>query len=145
MDLFEAISKRRSVRKFSGEKVPNRILEKTPSSKGEWIIKLKPLPKITENVKTITPDIYLVGFKAEYNIRDEELIERAYKRMRQSEMDLIRANDVAREGSGFGTDTNEVFIIDSNYNKEHLISSKLEIAEKILDHIKNTLDRKPQN
>ena len=28
MDLFEAISKRRSVRKFSGEKVPNRILEK---------------------------------------------------------------------------------------------------------------------
>lgn len=28
MDLFEAITKRRSVRKFTGETVPNRILEK---------------------------------------------------------------------------------------------------------------------
>jgi phosphopantothenoylcysteine decarboxylase/phosphopantothenate--cysteine ligase len=50
-------------------------------------------------------------------------------------MDLIVANDVSRKGSGFGTDTNEVFIIDTKKNIEHYSTTKYEIAEKILNYL----------
>ena len=114
--------------------LPDRINEKTPSGKDVWNLKLKPLPKIIQNVKTIDPKVYLVGFKAEYNLSDEELIDRAYKRMNETGMDLIVANDVSRENTGFGTDTNEVFIIDKTKNVEHVtLTSKYDVASKIID------------
>jgi len=51
-------------------------------------------------------------------------------------MDLIVANDVARKNAGFGTDTNEVFIIDTEKQVKHVtIESKYDIASKILDKI----------
>jgi len=112
-----------------------RKLEKTPSGKDEWILKLKPLPKIIEKVKKIKPDIFIIGFKAEYDTSDEELINRAYKRLKEVDIDLIVANDVSRTGVGFGTDTNEVFIIDSNKNFEHYNTTKKEIADKLLNYI----------
>jgi phosphopantothenoylcysteine decarboxylase/phosphopantothenate--cysteine ligase len=114
-----------------------RKMEKTPSGRKEWAIDLRPLPKVVENVKKVDPDIFLVGFKAEYEIPDEELVDRAYKRMKDAEMDLIVANDVAREKTGFGTDTNEVFIIDPEHRVVHLnLQPKIEIAKRILDEIK---------
>ena len=113
----------------------DRKNEKTPSGKDEWILRLKPLPKIIENVKTIRPDIFLIGFKAEYNTSNDELINRAYQRLLEVGMDLIVANDVSRKGSGFGTDTNEVFVIDTEKNIEHYSTTKYEIAEKILNYL----------
>ena len=119
----------------------DRKMEKTPSGKEEWIIQLKPLPKIVEKVKEVDPEIYLVGFKAEYGVSDEELIDRAYKRLRNAQMDMIVANDVSREGVGFGTNTNEVFIIDDTRTVTHLgLMSKREIAKSIIDYIKAHLD-----
>ena len=114
--------------------LPDLINEKTPSGKDEWNLQLKPLPKIVKNIKPIDPKIYLIGFKAEYTLSDEELIERAYKRMKETGMDLIVANDVSRENTGFGTDTNEVFIIDKEKNVEHItLTSKYDVASKIID------------
>jgi len=115
----------------------DRKMEKTPSGRNEWIIQLKPLPKVVENVKKVDPDIYLVGFKAEYSVSDEELIDRAYKRLKGADMNLIVANDVARKGVGFGTETNEVFIVDNTRKVTHLdLMSKREVAKRILDHVK---------
>jgi len=51
-------------------------------------------------------------------------------------MDLIVANDVSGEDVGFGTDTNEVFIVDPERRIEHLKASKYEIAAKILDRVR---------
>ncbi|TRO49823.1 phosphopantothenoylcysteine decarboxylase, partial [Candidatus Bathyarchaeota archaeon] len=113
-----------------------RKMEKTPSGRGEWVIELKPLPKVVENVKKVDPGVYLVGFKAEYDVSEEELIDRAYHRMLGAGMDLIVANDVSREGAGFGTDTNEVYIVDPERRIEHLKASKNEIAAKILDRVR---------
>jgi phosphopantothenoylcysteine decarboxylase/phosphopantothenate--cysteine ligase len=118
----------------------DRKMEKTPSGKKEWVLQLKPLPKIVENVKKADPEVYLVGFKAEYGVSDEELIDRAYKRLKGAGMDLIVANDVARKGVGFGTDTNEVFIIDVMQNVTHLdIMNKRVVAGRILDIIKERI------
>lgn len=113
-----------------------RRMEKTPSKNGVWLIELKPLPKIIERVKETDPEICLVGFKAEYGVTDDELIERSYTRMREVGMDLIIANDVSRQYSGFGHDTNEVFIINPEKEVEHIqLSDKKEVAEKILDRV----------
>ncbi len=117
---------------------PDRRMDKTPSGKDEWIIKLKPLPKVVENVKKIDPSIYLVGFKAEYNLTDDELVQRAYDRMKGAGMDLIVANDVARVKTGFGTDTNEVFIIDPERKVEHVtLTDKHSVASRILDFVRS--------
>ena len=118
----------------------DRKIEKTPSGKDEWIIKLKPLPKVVENVKKIDPEIYLVGFKAEYNLTDEELVKRAQERLIGAGMDLIVANDVAREKTGFGVDTNEVFILDSEKKVDHInLTDKYSIGAKILNRIKENI------
>jgi phosphopantothenoylcysteine decarboxylase/phosphopantothenate--cysteine ligase len=118
----------------------DRKMEKTPSGKDEWTIVLKPLPKVIENVKKVDADVFLVGFKAEFDLTDEELIQRSYGRMVEAGMDLIVANDVARKGAGFGTDTNEVFIIDIEKQVLHVaMASKYDIASKILDRVLEAL------
>jgi phosphopantothenoylcysteine decarboxylase/phosphopantothenate--cysteine ligase len=113
-----------------------RRIEKTPSGRREWVIELKPLPKVVESVKKVDPGIYLVGFKAEYDVSEEELVNRAYDRMVGAGMDLIVANDVSKEGVGFGTDTNEVYIVGPERRVEHMRASKYEVAANILDRVR---------
>ncbi|MBS7630449.1 bifunctional phosphopantothenoylcysteine decarboxylase/phosphopantothenate--cysteine ligase CoaBC [Candidatus Bathyarchaeota archaeon] len=113
-----------------------RDMVKTPSSQGTWILKLKTLPKIVEQIKKVDPEIILVGFKAEYNVPKETLIERSYSRLKETGMDFIIANDVSKKGVGFGTDTNEVYIIDAEKNVTHLpLTDKKEIAKKLISMI----------
>jgi len=119
-----------------------RKMIKTPSGMKDWNIELKALPKIINHVKKAAPDAFLVGFKAEYDVSDEELIERAISRMPDAEMDLIVANDVARDRVGFGTDTNEVFIIAADGVVEHVpVTGKEEIAKRLLYAVKERIGR----
>lgn len=110
-----------------------RDMVKTSSSMESWRIDLVSRPKIIDRVKKVTPGIFLVGFKAEYGVSDEELVKKAQARMESGGMDLIVANDVARAKVGFGHDTNEVFIIDRDGGREHLtLRGKEEIASRLL-------------
>ncbi|KON30641.1 hypothetical protein AC482_03325 [miscellaneous Crenarchaeota group-15 archaeon DG-45] len=119
----------------------DRAMVKTPSGRGVWSLELRPLPKIVEQVKRVDPGVCLVGFKAEYNVSDETLIERAHERLRSAGMDIIVANDVARADAGFGTDTNEVFIIDPDRNVVHIpVTGKREIAGRLLTMIREKLE-----
>ncbi len=119
---------------------PERKMVKTPSGMERWRIELRPLPKIIERVKKTSPDVYLVGFKAEFEVPDDELVRRARARMDEVGMNLIVANDVAREGVGFGADTNEVFIIDDEGNTTHIpVTGKAEIAERLLFIVKEKM------
>jgi len=119
---------------------PERNMIKTPSGMERWRLELRPLPKIIEHVKKIAPDTYLVGFKAEFGVPDDELVRRARARMDEVGMDLIVANDVAREDVGFGADTNEVFIIDAEGNTTHIpVTGKTEIAERLLSIVKDKM------
>ena len=104
------------------------------SSDSDLTLKLKRAPKIISSVKDINPDIFLVGFKAEYRVSDEELVESARRRMEESHADLMVANDVAVEGAGFGSDQNEVIILDGDLWTVPL-TSKTEIAKRVLDKI----------
>ena len=106
-------------------------------------VKLKSLPKMIDEVKKVSPSIFLVAFKAEYKISNQELVERARERLKTSRADLIVANDVGREGRGFQTDTNEVFIVDGDRKVVHVpLSPKSDVAKRLLDHISKKMHSK---
>jgi phosphopantothenoylcysteine decarboxylase/phosphopantothenate--cysteine ligase len=116
------------------------VMEKIPSDQGEWVLRLKALPKVIAQVKKVEPKVLLVGFKAEYNISEEELIQRSHKRLKEMGMDLIVANDVSQEKRGFNVDTNEVYVIDKKGDVLHVpLTTKREIATKLLDKVKSKL------
>jgi phosphopantothenoylcysteine decarboxylase/phosphopantothenate--cysteine ligase len=100
-------------------------------------ITLVPTDKIISKVKQVCKyDVLLVGFKAEHNVESRVLIERAYARLLDSGADLIVATDVGKMNTGFGSDKNEVYVIDRNKNSVHFpIQSKDVIAMQILDLI----------
>ena len=104
------------------------------SSGDEMALHLKPLPKLLNSVKRINPKIFLVGFKAEYNVSEEQLISLAHERIKTSGADFIVANDVSVEGAGFGSDKNQVIIVDGDTFTVPLTSKK-EIGQMIITKI----------
>ena len=73
-----------------------------------------------------------VGFAAE----SENLTANAAAKVRAKGLDLIAANDITSEGSGFGADTNRVTLIDRDLNAEELpLLTKYEVGNRILDRV----------
>jgi phosphopantothenoylcysteine decarboxylase/phosphopantothenate--cysteine ligase len=102
----------------------------------ELSVKLKPTQKIIDAVRKASTDVFLVPFKAEYDLSDEELVERGYRRLMEAEADMIVVNDVGRNGAGFGVDTNEVFIVDKDKKVVHVpLADKREVARRIFNVI----------
>lgn len=105
------------------------------SSKEGLTIKLKPRQKILDQIKKLNPGITLIAFKAEYGLKEKEMIDKAFNRLKESNADLIIANDVSRVGIGFESDFNEVFIIQRDGKVIKIpYSSKNSIAKTIVDH-----------
>ncbi len=79
---------------------------------------------------------YLVGFAAETGSLD-----RAADKLRRKGVDLLVANDVSEEGSGFGTDTNHVRILAADGSQVDLpLRSKRAVADDIFDRVAAALD-----
>lgn len=87
-----------------------------------------------------TPDILAeaqgsflrIGFAAE----TEELLTNARDKLERKALDLIVANDVTAEGSGFGADTNKVILVGKSGEVEDLpLMSKHDVAHRILDRV----------
>ncbi|UTB33672.1 MAG: bifunctional phosphopantothenoylcysteine decarboxylase/phosphopantothenate--cysteine ligase CoaBC [Methanobacterium sp. ERen5] len=74
------------------------------SSDEDLTLNFKPGPKILNMVKELNPNIFLVGFKAESNISEDELVMSARKQIEKSGADFVVANDISIEGSGFGSE-----------------------------------------
>lgn len=103
------------------------------------ILELEKNPDIIAELGRIKENRILVGFAAE----TENLVEHAYDKLKRKHLDLIIANDVSKPGIGFGSDLNEVTIIDrSGYARHIPQKSKDEIADIILDSIKRILRKR---
>ena len=107
-------------------------------SSSSLFLNLKPTTKIIRQIKDINPDIFLVGFKAEFNISREDIIECARKQIADAGTDLIIANDISKYECQFGSDNNEVLIVDDDVLSIPL-ASKNEIAHTIFDVISQKL------
>ena len=101
-------------------------------------ISLKPTVKIIRQIKKINPSIFLVGFKAEFNISREDIICCAKKQINDAGTDLVVANDVSKKDCNFGSDKNAVLIIDEDVLSVPL-ASKDEIAKIIINVISEKL------
>lgn len=75
----------------------------------------------------------IVGFAAETG----DLVERARTKLVKKNLDLIVANDVTLEGAGFDRDTNIVKIIDRKGVIDLPKMGKYEVAERVLDRVKD--------
>ena len=107
-------------------------------------LSLVPTRKIVDRIKHITKnDIFLVAFKAEYNVSDLSIVEKAYQKLEECDGDLIVANDIGRAGSEAGSDNDEVFIINRQKEVIHLpLQSKRDIAKKLVDVITESIEDK---
>jgi phosphopantothenoylcysteine decarboxylase / phosphopantothenate---cysteine ligase len=84
----------------------------------------------------LAPRPFLVGFAAETGSLD-----RVADKLRRKSLDLLVANDVSEPGSGFGTDTNRVTILDADGGRTELpLMSKRAVADEILDRVARALD-----
>lgn len=76
-------------------------------------------------------DIVIVGFAAETGS-----LARARDKAERKGVDLLVANDVAQDGSGFGTDTNRVtIVVPGEPSDEWPLMSKRQVADRLLDRV----------
>ena len=114
----------------------DRQAEKIKSGQ-DLSLHLTPTPKIIKKVREAYPELKIVGFKAETDLGDEELIQRAEESMQSAHLDLMVANDVSR--GGMGTDDNRVIIIDRQGRRTEAAGQKSLIAEAIIDALVEVL------
>ena len=89
---------------FTVDKTDRKIRSDTPKT-----LRLKPVPKLLETVRTEYPDQKIIGFKAETNVTHQELIARARESMERYGLAAVIANDVG--SGGIGEETNKIHII----------------------------------
>ncbi|MFX1342628.1 MAG: bifunctional phosphopantothenoylcysteine decarboxylase/phosphopantothenate--cysteine ligase CoaBC [Promethearchaeota archaeon] len=118
--------------------------EKVPTEKTATLsVTFQPTPKVVDSIKKKQKTAFLVLFKAEHQVSDDELITRAHARLKTAKADLILANDVGRKGVGFDTEMNELFVIDEAKEVIHIPkTSKKELAHQILDFILKRIGKK---
>lgn len=104
---------------------------KLPSAE-DLEITMEPIPKLIDRAREQYPDLTIVVFKAESRLDDETLLKVAQEKLDDG-MDLVVVNDISRENAGFGTDENEVIIV--NDGSEKVNASKRKIAELVLDRL----------
>ena len=112
--------------------------DKKIDSSSSLFLNLKPTTKIIRQIKKINPDIFLVGFNAEFNISREDIIGCARRQISDAGTDLVIANDISKNDCHFGSDSNEVLIVDDDVVSVPLASKK-EIAKTICDVISKKL------
>lgn len=109
---------------------PSKVEEtKMPRDEGMTSIDLEMTPDILASVVARGDRPFVVGFAAETGS-----VERAVDKALAKGVDLLVYNDVTEPGSGFGTDTNRVTIIDREGQTEpwHLMS-KREVAARLIE------------
>ena len=107
------------------------VSKKIKKGKGTLKLNLKPNPDILRELGMRKNGRILIGFAAE----TESLIANAKKKLRDKNLDLIVANDVTEEGSGFDGDTNKATILDKTGTVHPLpLMSKDELADRIYDY-----------
>ncbi|MBP7767538.1 MAG: bifunctional phosphopantothenoylcysteine decarboxylase/phosphopantothenate--cysteine ligase CoaBC [Prevotella sp.] len=74
---------------------------------------------------------YIVGFSME----TEHLLDNSREKLLKKNVDMICANSIVSEGTGFGTDTNQVWIITGEGTRQLPLCSKDQTANAILDAI----------
>lgn len=105
---------------------------KMKRTEGPLTLALTPNPDILKEIGAQKGSRIVVGFAAETS----DLVRQAERKLKEKNLDLVVANDVAREGAGFSCDTNLVVMVDLHGGIEELpLLPKREVARRILDRV----------
>ncbi len=114
------------------------VAERKLKRSGEDVVlRLVPNPDIIAGLKDAP--LVKVGFAAE----TDDLLANARAKLTRKGLDLIVANDVGAPGSGFGTETNQVVLIDATGAEPLPLLPKRVVADRILDRVVALLAQKP--
>ena len=123
------IVKAAAVADYHVERVPQQKVKKTMA---RLSLELSPTPDILAEVGRVKGDRLLVGFAAE----TENLVAEARRKMESKNCDLVVANLVNHDGTGFESDDNEVVLVSRTGETVKLPRApKREIAHGIFDHL----------
>jgi phosphopantothenoylcysteine decarboxylase/phosphopantothenate--cysteine ligase len=115
-----------------GDFRPTRLAARKLERAGKQTLELEPTTDILSVLAKQRRGRIVVGFAAETG----QVLPRAAEKLKRKGVDLMVANDVTREGAGFGTDTNVAVLIDRNGRTLELPKmSKRALADRILDAV----------
>jgi phosphopantothenoylcysteine decarboxylase/phosphopantothenate--cysteine ligase len=104
---------------------------KVKKQDGAFQLEMVRTPDILRGLGQAKGPLFLVGFAAE----TDSLREHARKKLREKNLDLLVANAVGREGSGFAADSNAAVLMDESGEVDVPLTSKRELAERIWDRV----------
>lgn len=123
-----AVSDYRS-KSISGQKIKR---------KGPLSLELEPTVDILKEISARKQSQIIVGFAAE----TENVLENARQKLSAKNLDAVVVNDVSREGIGFDSNHNEVTIITHDEVVEIRQTTKLEVAQRVLDQVVRIRNRR---
>lgn len=104
---------------------------KIKSDRKKLIIKLKRTSKIIEYIRSLARSSFLVCFKLEVGISEEELIKKAYSLLIKAKADLVVANDLKK----IKENKHHALIIDKNKRVIAEANTKEEISKRLVKFI----------
>lgn len=111
--------------------------QKLARTDGPPTVELEPTPDILASVVAREGNTFTVGFAAETGG-----VERAVEKAMRKGVDLLVYNDVTEAGSGFGTDTNRVVIVNGDGSTDEWPKlPKSEVASRLWDVVAGRLSR----
>lgn len=113
-----------------------KVLEGKIKSDTALRLDLYPQKKLSNQIKTLNPKTKLIVFKAEWGLEKDALLERAKKKLQESNADAVVANEIGKVDRGFAVDTNEVTIAIRGGNKHTIpLNTKRVVARELIDFI----------
>jgi phosphopantothenoylcysteine decarboxylase / phosphopantothenate---cysteine ligase len=97
----------------------------------ELDLKLVATGDILQAVRESNPKLFMVGFAATFGDPAPD----AREKLGSKGIDLVVGNDISHEGSGFGSDENEVYIVGREGEQFVPRASKTEVAREILEAV----------
>jgi len=110
----------------------NKVTNKIKKS-GDMTLELVRTTDILKKLGAMNTDKVLVGFAAE----TDDIEKNALSKLERKDVDMIALNDLTDKYSGFGKDTNRVYLYKKNGTKIDLgMNTKIRISDMMLDEIK---------
>ncbi len=109
--------------------------QKIKKGQPQRTLELVSTPDIIAEVAALAERPFTVGFAAE----TENLAAHAKEKLSAKGLDMIAANRVGREGSGFESDNNEILLLSADGEKHLGSGSKWELAQLLIHEVANHL------
>ena len=128
-DRYDIIIKSAAVSDFKPKEVSRTKIKK---DRADLTISLETNPDILKEIGNKRNESQIIiGFAAE----SENLVAEALRKLEKKNLDLVVVNDIGQKNSGFEVDTNKVILVDEKGTVELPLTSKLQTADLIWEHI----------